>query len=145
MKRLVFILFLSFSTVTFFANEKSEALPDLNNFTEEKIADLKLINYQAKKDLFQILWITSIPLLSTSVSLTITNIILNVMPPLHKSMLAAYVAIGTMSITTFVCGLTFLVVGVCCGAYWKKKLRQIISVQENDLQLAFVYSFGGKR
>lgn len=30
MKRLVLILFLSFSTVTFFANEKSEALPGEN-------------------------------------------------------------------------------------------------------------------
>ena len=145
MKRLFLMLVLAFTTVTFFANEKTEVLPDFRCFTDVESMDLKLTTYQAKKDFFQTLWITSIPLLSTSVSFTVANIILNTMPPLHESMLVAYVAMGVISVTTFICGVAFLIVGVCCHVYWKKKIRQITTVQENNLQLAFVYSFGGKR
>ena len=145
MKRLFLMLVLTFSTITFFANEKTEALPDFRNLTDVESINYELTLSQAKKDLFQTLWITSIPLLSTSVSFTVANIILNVIPPLHKSMLVAYVAMGVISVATFICGLAFLIVGVCCHVYWKKKIRQITAVQENNLQLAFVYSFGGKR
>ena len=145
MKRIFLMLVLTFSTITFFANEKTEALPDFRNLTDVESINYELTLSQAKKDLFQTLWITSIPLLSTSVSFTVANIILNVIPPLHKSMLVAYVAMGVISVATFICGLAFLIVGVCCHVYWKKKIRQITAVQENNLQLAFVYSFGGKR
>ena len=145
MKRLFLMLVLTFSTITFFANEKTEALPDFRNLTDVESINYELTLSQAKKDLFQTLWITSIPLLSTSVSFTVANIILNIIPPLHKSMLVAYVAMGVISVATFICGLAFLIVGVCCQVYWKKKIRQITAVQENNLQLAFVYSFGGKR
>lgn len=40
MKRIFLILFLSFSVVTFFANKKSEALPDL---TLDTISTLKTV------------------------------------------------------------------------------------------------------
>ena len=54
MRRLVFILFLSFSTVTFFANEKSEALPGENeveapNFSVEE--ELREIRRQERRAL----------------------------------------------------------------------------------------------
>jgi hypothetical protein len=145
MKRLFLMLVLTFSTITFFANEKTEALPDFRNLTDVESINYELTLSQAKKDLFQTLWITSIPLLSTSVSFTVANIILNIIPPLHKSMLVAYVAMGVISVTTFICGLAFLIVGVCCHVYWKNKIRQITTVQDNNLQLSFVYSFGGKK
>ena len=145
MKRLFLMLVLTFSTVTFFANEKTEALPDFRNLTDVESINYELTLSQAKKDLFQTLWITSIPLLSTSVSFTVANIILNVIPPLHKSMLVAYVAMGVISVTTFICSLAFLIAGVCCHVYWKNKIRQITTVQDNNLQLSFVYSFGGKK
>lgn len=146
MNKITFFLFtLFFISTTTFANEKTEALPDFRNLTDVEPINCELTLSQAKKDLFQTLWITSIPLLSTSVSFTVANIILNIMPPLHKSMLVAYVAMGVISVTTFICGLTFLIVGVCCHVYWKNKIRQITTVQDNNLQLSFVYNFGGKR
>ena len=66
MKRLFFMLVLTFSTITFFANEKTEALPDFRNLTDVESINYELTFSQAKKDLFQTLWITSIPLLSSA-------------------------------------------------------------------------------
>ena len=95
MRRLVFILFLSFSTVTFFANEKPEALPGENeveapNFSVEE--ELREIRRQERREKLQkkryyskIKAPIAGAFLLSAISIPISLALISVIPPLFTN------------------------------------------------------------